>query len=653
MAGGEKIVGSSFWFLLNSNGDLLPRLATTKLKYADLESFIDRVFLSTSNQEFHYTNPHARVQQNLHGLIVAFSMNNKQYNNSTASNRIAALWEWKIGVVICHSFNSTAIYPLCFNNTKQLAFDTQKPCLFPIPGSFTLKFLSHAIADCDGFVQQLRPLVLSFVKKDKRYIKKLLKNKLSPLSIAMNLAIAESLVEAPVLFKTPPLSSFDFKDHHRKHPVVARKGTTVLSYTGPTSMLNPNHRIKGFWLPLDVYPLPNSHQQKKQRYRILADIKSYKFTRRSGWIDLVTAEQGVTKKVPVISTDFFDLADFPNGLLITFLIDQSLAAIELTSQSVLTADSSLFDLDGIPISHWFTDVNIYSLPAYLPNLMTDCFGAKGFGHRNISKCGGGNHYQGIKDTHATVSSPFVPKYAVNTAHRTYASMGDSTYVPVAVKIMNMCSKQAGDVMERMDPVLDLFISHVWSILEQQSNVSLDPDLMKLSFRRHCKASILTCGNDIDKSNGFFNELHRDGDNLCTEFQVASKIVLDQWESEFGMIKEISYLKDLAILNNGIATPSVIGYDIIPGSKKPMHGEELWAEFLFYPLSISIRIRPKFFHYFQACSASHCTPIPVTVRSSHQSWILNTMRINADIFNIVGWGVGGTKKTTINHKAKAS
>ena len=239
---------------------------------------------------------------------------------------------------------------------------------------------------------------------------------------------------------------------------------------------------------------------------------------------------------------------------------------------------------------------------------------------------------------------------------------DVTYSPIANKIFNLLTQQAGGVMTASNGLLDRFIAVVLSRLYPD----IDSDDLS-SHRRYCSLSIFTAGSKKQLCDGFANTPHIDKKDVFQQnFQREARKLLTEIRGMYchddDVMKDLQYLETLADFPTGFCVPTTCGYAItstatvacqdisqhdaircttdIPRQDICDHDLINITDFAMIGLGVAVTIRAQAYHYFMASQFTHCTPVPTQVhRSGYVSYFTGQ-------YNVVGWGGGqaGTHNT---------
>jgi hypothetical protein len=227
---------------------------------------------------------------------------------------------------------------------------------------------------------------------------------------------------------------------------------------------------------------------------------------------------------------------------------------------------------------------------------------------------------------------------------------DITYCPIANKICNVLTQQAGGVMSACNPLLDRFILTVLHRLYP----NIDSDELS-SHRRYCSLSIFTAGSRKAQCDGFANTPHFDKKDIFEKkFQNEAALLLSELKSMYNsnsaVMGELNYLETLSSFHRGFCVPTTCGYSIIPpneGTSDVRNSHiSIVSDFAMIGLGVSVTIIPKSYHYFMASLFTHCTPVPLFINDYEY------VTMYSGQYNVVGWG-GGKADTDNTYKRRKS
>ena len=241
-----------------------------------------------------------------------------------------------------------------------------------------------------------------------------------------------------------------------------------------------------------------------------------------------------------------------------------------------------------------------------------------------------------------------------------ASKADATFFPVFNKKINSYVHQSAQVMRSMDPLLDVFLCFIKSLIKVQFKQQEEMVHVSGANKRHCSLSILTFGSSQSEANGFFNEIHMDkGDILKGDFaQIALRELAkfkDQYASDALVQSHIEYLSNLYHLCGGFPIPTVCGYRFSPMmavdtcDQQEASKENIHAHFPMPGIGSSVRLRCGTYHFFLGGVFSHCTSVPVTMEEElkKDGSCAPTYTLFCDHGrNVVAWGAGSKSGATV-------
>ena len=139
---------------------------------------------------------------------------------------------------------------------------------------------------------------------------------------------------------------------------------------------------------------------------------------------------------------------------------------------------------------------------------------------------------------------------------------DITYSPIANKIFNLLTTQAGGVMTACNALLDRFIHVVLARLYPK--IQSDD---RSSHRRYCSLSIFTAGCRKMLCDGFANTPHTDKKDVFQHnFQKEARNLLNELREMFHnddtVLKELQYLERFTMFPSGFCVPTTCGYSIL-------------------------------------------------------------------------------------------
>jgi hypothetical protein len=253
----------------------------------------------------------------------------------------------------------------------------------------------------------------------------------------------------------------------------------------------------------------------------------------------------------------------------------------------------------------------------------------------------------------------VPKDEVYLS-QLWSARCDVTYSPIANKIANLLTNQAGGVMAACNSLLDRFYGVVLSRLYPEIDSNELP-----SHRRYCSLSIFTAGSPKSCSDGFANSPHIDRKDIFEQnFQNEARLLLEElrtrYSNDLPVIRDLEYLERMSKFDTGFCVPTTCGYSIIDyGAQKIVKDMDYIGQrdierrvirnvtdFAMIGLGVSVSIHPKSYHYFMASLFTHCTPVPIQYDSSGYTSLYSKS------YNIVGWG-GGKAETNNTYRRRRS
>ena len=128
----------------------------------------------------------------------------------------------------------------------------------------------------------------------------------------------------------------------------------------------------------------------------------------------------------------------------------------------------------------------------------------------------------VSSTNIIICDHSIRKEDLPVTEMFQSSKADATFFPVFYKMINSYVHQSAQVMRSMDPLLDVFLFFIKSLIQVQFKQRKEMVHVSGAKKRHCNLSILTFGSVHSEANGFFNEIHMDkGDILKGDFaQIA-------------------------------------------------------------------------------------------------------------------------------------
>ena len=228
---------------------------------------------------------------------------------------------------------------------------------------------------------------------------------------------------------------------------------------------------------------------------------------------------------------------------------------------------------------------------------------------------------------------------------------DITYCPIANKICNVLTQQAGGIMTACNSLLDRFFATVLSRL--YPNIASDE---LASHRRYCSLSIFTAGSSKAQCDGFANTPHMDKKDIFeAKFQTEAALLLSElrslYSSDSSVMRALNYLQTLSSFHRGFCVPTTCGYSIVPAndldSALTNGNVSIITDFALIGLGISVKISSKSYHYFLASLFTHCTPVPLHI--NHES---GHVSMHSGQYNVVGWG-GGKAETDNTYRRRKS
>jgi hypothetical protein len=226
---------------------------------------------------------------------------------------------------------------------------------------------------------------------------------------------------------------------------------------------------------------------------------------------------------------------------------------------------------------------------------------------------------------------------------------NKTYSPIAQKVINILTTQAGQVMSACDPLYDSFISKVLHRLFhkfqlKQDNCSFSSTKQISTFRRYCNLSIFTGGCAKDQTDSFFNVPHVDkGDKFFNDFQNEALSVMNESLHNYGgktshQRQQLEYLQKLFETGNGsFSLPTTCGYQMVQTSNNyNITPNDMKSYFCMSGLGYSVHLDNNLYHYFFGNTFTHCTPISVSVKNG-------IVRTYSGDVNVVGWGASSSPR----------
>ena len=290
-------------------------------------------------------------------------------------------------------------------------------------------------------------------------------------------------------------------------------------------------------------------------------------------------------------------------------------------------DNIDFDKEEMLLSRW-DDVGEEGMPYSNEwNIIIEdiiaTFGNNGYGHRGCTKVSGLNVYSGKRKYGEKVHhSPLCGQSMLKTSEFTRQGWNYSK-MPIIQKIFNILTTHAGHHAMNCDKQMDkLLIVATGKVL--------------CDIRRHCRVSILTCGNN--KVLGFGCTDHTDMlDRKNGNIQSHLVKKLKEYylvNNKKAIIDNIWQNAEKLISTFGIGTSTTCGY-LVHVDDDIRRGEhiEVMAFFVLSGLQSCLRLKSNLYHFFYGYTFSHLTSIPVMVMNE-------IVYYNHDSLKILAWGGGG-------------
>lgn len=266
----------------------------------------------------------------------------------------------------------------------------------------------------------------------------------------------------------------------------------------------------------------------------------------------------------------------------------------------------------------------------------------------------------VSSTNIIICDHSIRKEDLPVTEMFQSSKADATFFPVFYKMINSYVHQSAQVMRSMDPLLDVFLFFIKSLIQVQFKQRKEMVHVSGAKKRHCSLSILTFGSVHSEANGFFNEIHMDkGDILKGDFaQIALRELAnfkERYASDALVQSHIEYLSNLYNLCGGFPIPTVCGYRFSPMAGADTCRQEVASEENFHAhfpmpgIGSSVRLRCGTYHFFLGGVFSHCTSVPVTIEEklkSDGSRGLTYTLFCKDGSNVVAWGAGSKSGSTV-------
>ena len=188
-------------------------------------------------------------------------------------------------------------------------------------------------------------------------------------------------------------------------------------------------------------------------------------------------------------------------------------------------------------------------------------------------------------------------------------------MPLVHKVVNSLTTHAGHHAVKCDKTMD-------------SLLTMAVGNIKSEVRRHCRVSIITCGNN--NSIGFGCTEHVDTlDKRCKKIQDNFQKKLGDQNSDSMSLTNAKLFTDMF----GIGTSTTCGYIISGIDKLDPNKVRLYAYFILSGLGACVLMKSYFYHYFYGFAFSHCTAVPVVVKG-------NKVYYKYKDVNVFAWGGGG-------------
>ena len=288
-------------------------------------------------------------------------------------------------------------------------------------------------------------------------------------------------------------------------------------------------------------------------------------------------------------------------------------------------DNSNFDKDEMMLSRW-DDVGEEGMPhsndwnIIIEDILAT-FGNNGYGNRGCTKVSGLNVYSGRRKNGQKVHlSPLCGQSILDTSEFTRQDWNYSK-MPTVQKILNVLTTHAGHYAVNRDKQMDKLLT-------------VATGKVLSDMRRHCRVSILTCGNN--KVLGFGCTDHVDMlDKKNERIQSHFNKRLKEYYSENKKSQNFFWQNAGKLISTfGIGTSTTCGY-IVHVEDDLQRGEhfEIMAFFVLSGLDSCLRLKSYLYHFFYGYSFSHLTSIPVMVMNDRVYY-------NHDSVNIFAWGGSG-------------
>ena len=213
---------------------------------------------------------------------------------------------------------------------------------------------------------------------------------------------------------------------------------------------------------------------------------------------------------------------------------------------------------------------------------------------------------------------------------------NQTFASVHYKSMNILTKQAGEITQYMDPLLDGLLITVRRRIGKLS-------LNHVSVRRNTSITVCSMGTKRDCTDGFSNTNHVDlTDKYGRDVQTEIKHILldydekgkhDALRNECGLARELYYLRELIeVCSDNVSTSTTIGYDFVDANNNASKGDKIHADFMMIGLGVSVRMCPSLYHNFYGSAFVHSTALPITQSAN------GNLATYASKFNVFAWGI---------------
>ncbi len=195
-----------------------------------------------------------------------------------------------------------------------------------------------------------------------------------------------------------------------------------------------------------------------------------------------------------------------NGVVIQFIADENVAE-PLISEYVTTVPLEHTMLEGVVLSHWITISDDQSIHIRANDIfaLNQTFGSTGFGSRHSVQSKGLNVYLGMKNNSRVLASPRMAFEDICFSQM-WRNEYEETFAPIAYNVVNKLTKQASGVMIQANRLYDRFLMSCYEqLLSEQLEEKSDGKGISLILPLSQKAK--RCNSKAIKKMKYENKNH--------------------------------------------------------------------------------------------------------------------------------------------------